>query len=129
MKGFFEKTEEGNLTVPFLKALAAGYALTAVIFMILATALTYTNMSETYIPVISTAATAGACFMSGIISGKGLKKKGLLSGALSAVFYILVMLIIGIFAKSGTSLGTGSIPTIVMSLCAGAAGGILGVNL
>ena len=129
MKNFFEGSAVGEGAVSFLKALAAGYGLTAVIFMALAIALTYTDMSEGYIPVISSLTTAGACFLGGMISGRGIKSKGLLSGILSAVFYILIMLIIGIFAKSGDSLGIGSVPVIVMALGAGAAGGILGVNM
>ena len=129
MKDFLEKSEGERRAVHFLKALAAAYALTAVIFMILAIALAYTDMNEGYIPLVSSAATAGACFLSGIISGKGLKTKGLLCGALSAVFYLLVMLIIGVFAKPGASPGISSVPVIIMSLGAGAIGGILGVNL
>ena len=77
MKGFLKKSEGERRAVHFLKALAAAYALTAVIFMILAIALAYTDMSEGYIPLVSSAASAGACFLGGIISGKGIKTKGL----------------------------------------------------
>ena len=129
MKGFFEKSEKAGAAIPFIKSLAAGYALTAVVFMIVAILLVYTEMSEYSIPVIVSAVTALSCFLGGIISGRGIKQKGLICGGLSAVFYILVMLLIGIFAKSGTSLVTSSAPVIVMSLGAGAIGGMLGVNM
>ena len=129
MKGFFGKTEgRGNRAIYFLKGLAAGYALTAIVFMVLAIALTYTDMSEGLIPLISSVTTAVSCLLGGIISGRGIKSRGLLCGVISAVFYILVMLLIGIFAKSGESLGIASIPVIIMALGAGALGGILGVN-
>ena len=130
MKGFPIKAEDKkSIPFAFLKSLAAGYALTAVVFMVLAIALTYTDLSEDLIPIVVFAATGASCFLGGIISGRHIKAGGLICGVLSALLYILAMLVIGIFAGSRGSVVSGSVPIIVMSLGAGALGGILGVNM
>ena len=130
MKSFVGKTggEGSDTVISFLKALAAEYALTAVVFLALAIALTYTDMSEGYIPLVSSLTTAAASFLGGIVSGRNIGSRGLFCGVLAAVFYILVMLIIGLFTRSDGSFALNSVPTVVMALGAGALGGILGVN-
>lgn len=112
----------------FLKALAFSYGLTAIVFMVFALILTYTDVNEGYIPWVSSLTTAAACLIGGIISGRGIKNKGLFSGVMLSVFYIIIMLAVQKFSGAGDLDGGYGIPVIIMALGAGGIGGIIGVN-
>ncbi len=100
---------------------------TAAAFLACALLLTYTDISESFIAPFSLAVTVISSFFAGFKTASKAEKKGILWGALSAGFYIAVVLII-IMLPYGENMSLFRALSIVLSLVSGAIGGILGIN-
>jgi len=111
-----------------LKGMAAAFAITCIIFIGFGILLTYTEMSEERLPVVSLVSTALSVSAAGYDWAACMKKRGILWGmAAGAVYTVLLYLITGL-ASDDFSVGSSALMTLVVALAGGAAGGVLGVN-
>lgn len=110
-----------------LKGLGVGLGITCIVFVICALILTYTNVSDSYIGIVSTVCTAVSALAAGFIWAKGMGRRGLATGALAGVVYCVILLAISLIAGGGP-LSLGTITCLIVSAAGGGIGGILGVN-
>ncbi len=110
-----------------LKGLGVGLGITCIAFVICALILTYTDVSESYIGIVSTVCTAVSSLAVGLIWARGVGRRGLATGALAGAVYCIIMLAISIVAGGGP-LSAGTITCLIVSAAGGGIGGVLGVN-
>ena len=123
-----KKTGQKKKGLCLLKGMAAAFAITCIIFIGFGILLTYTEMSEERLPVVSLVSTALSVSAAGYDWAACMKKRGILWGmAAGAVYTVLLYLITGL-ASDDFSVGSSALMTLVVALAGGAAGGVLGVN-
>ena len=118
-----------GVTTGFFKGLGISLIVTILIFVIAALLLSYTPLSEGAIPYIAFVTEALGALLSGFYTAKKTGRKGVLTGALSGFFYILIIWLIASLAGDGFYVGKHILTMLLASAASGAIGGILGVNL
>ena len=125
-----EKTaskKEGNFISSALKGTGIALVITCIIFVICALVLTYTDISDSYMGIVSTLCTALSSLVSGFVWAKGRGKGGLVTGIVAGLVYCIIILAVSILAGGGPlSMGTGI--CAIVSMAGGGIGGIFGVN-
>jgi len=112
-------------------ALAGGvliaYALTCIVLIAAALLLTYTELPESAVPMIVTA----ACILSTIVAGFDAahvsSRRGWLWGLAAGGLYALILICILTCVSGGLSLDTRKITLIALSLAGGVLGGAVGI--
>lgn len=124
-----QKKETGRKKVLcLLKGMAVAFAITCIIFIGFGILLTYTEVSEDRLPVVSLVSTALSVSAAGYDWAACMKKRGILWGmAAGAVYTVLLFFVTGL-ASDDFSVGSSALMTLAVALAGGAAGGILGVN-
>ena len=118
----------GKRGVCLLKGMAAAFAITCIIFIGFGILLTYTEISEESLPMVSLVCTALSAGAAGFDWAACMQKRGLLWGmAAGGAYVVLLYMIIGL-AADRFSLELSLIMTFAVALAGGAVGGILGVN-
>ncbi len=112
-----------------LKSVVFAYIITIITFFVFAIIITYSNVSETTIPIVVIITTIVSIIISSVKVGKKVKTKGWLNGALSGLTYALILYIISSLAISGFSFDKYVLCTFILGAVSGAFGGILGVNV
>lgn len=107
----------------------AAYAVTAVVFVIYACLLTYTDMTEKYMQTVITLTVAASVVTGGFLSGRAVKKRGIVWGMLSGAVYAAIMIIFGCCAVPDFAFGTKTVLIVLVSVCGGGLGGIVGINI
>lgn len=119
--------EKGKLLC-MVKGLAVAFAITCIIFIGFGILLTYTEISEESLPMVSLVCTALSAGAAGFDWAACMQKRGLLWGmAAGGAYVVLLYMIIGL-AADRFSLELSLIMTFAVALAGGAVGGILGVN-
>lgn len=111
-----------------LKGMAVAYALTCIIFIAFGILLTYTNMQESTIPMVALATTALSAAVAGFDWAKCMQKRGLVWSAAAGLVYAVLLYLITSFGSGDFSFEISCMRMLVVSVVAGIAGGILGVN-
>ncbi len=101
---------------------------TIILLFIYAIMLTYTNISESTIPVVTIIITAISILAGSAITTLHIRKNGAINGGLVGIIYILSLYIISSIVTGNFSVNSYSIIMIAISLIAGMLGGIIGVN-
>ena len=122
------KDNSTNMVIAFAKAQITAYIITAVMFMLCALLLTYTDMEEKIVPVFSMVCTFLSSFVSGFMVSKKVDKKGIFWGMLSGFAYAVILIVLLYAAAENTAFGMGKIICTLTALFSGAAGGIFGIN-
>ncbi|GFI62280.1 hypothetical protein IMSAG049_01456 [Clostridiales bacterium] len=122
-----EKNTDNSFIQAVLKGTGIGLGITCIVFVACALILTYTDVDESHIGIVSTICTAVSALASGFIWARAARKKGLLIGALAGLVYGIIILIISLIAGGGP-LAMGSLTCLVIAAAGGGIGGILGVN-
>ena len=114
----------GEIPVLFLlKSLLFSYILTGGLLLLLALLLYKTGMSQKAVSICIIAIYILATFFAGFITGKRLKNKKFLWGAMMGLMYFLVLAVISLIVNRQPGILTGSFLTTLV-LCSG--GGMLG---
>ena len=126
-----EKKESGGEKGKLLcmaKGLAIAFAITCIIFIGFGILLTYTEISEESLPMVSLVCTALSAGAAGFDWAACMQKRGLLWGmAAGGAYVVLLYMTIGL-AADRFSLELSLVMTFAVALAGGAVGGILGVN-
>ncbi|MBR5468788.1 MAG: TIGR04086 family membrane protein [Firmicutes bacterium] len=117
-----------NMIIAFAKAQVIAYLITAVMFMLCALLLTYTDVEENIVPVFSLVCTFLSAFVSGIVVSKKADKKGIFWGMLSGAVYAAILIMLLYVAAENTGFDTGRLFSVLTSLFSGSLGGIFGIN-
>ena len=102
--------------------------LTVILLLVFAAILTYTNISESTIPIVTIAITAISILIGSQITTIHIKKNGAINGGLVGIIYILSLYIISSLVTKNFAMNSYSIIMIAVSIIAGVLGGIIGVN-
>ena len=111
-----------------VRGMAVAFAITCIIFIGFGILLTYTDVSEERLPLVSLVCTAISTAAAGYDWAACMRKRGILWGlAAGAVYTILLYLIISL-ASGAFTLALSAVMTLLVAFAGGAVGGILGVN-
>ena len=118
----------GNTCLCLIRGMAIAFAITCIIFIGFGILLTYTDLSEESLPLVSLVCTALSAVAAGYDWAACMKKKGLLWGLAAGVVYAVLLYLITSLAGNSFTLQLSGIMTLIVALAAGGIGGILGVN-
>ena len=113
----------------FLKGDLFAVLFTVLMLLIFAVVLTYTSISESIIPQTIIIITAISILLGSSIGTMKMKTKGLISGAIIALIYILTIYVLSSVFNGDFSFSVYSIIMCVCSVLCGMIGGIIGVNI
>ncbi len=113
----------------FLKGALIAALLTLIVFLAAAFILSYTPLPEGAIPYIAYIVQIIGAAISGFIPANRAGTRGILTGAVSGILYILLIWLIASLSSGSFLFDKHILTMLLMSLFSGAVGGILGVNL
>ncbi len=113
----------------FLRGALTAAIFTFLVFALFALILSYTPLSEDAIPYIAFITQVAASVISGFVPARRAGARGILTGGMSALLYMLIIWLIASLSSDGFYMGTHVIIMFLISLLFGALGGIMGVNL
>ena len=119
---------DGGRAVCLLRGMAVALAITCIIFIGFGIVLTYTDLSEESLPLVSMVCTGLSASAAGFDWAACMRKKGILWGMAAGVVYTVLLYLITSLAADSFRLELSGIMTLVVALAGGAVGGILGVN-
>ena len=118
-----------NNIFKILKGIILSVLITLLGLLILAIVITYTNVSESIIPIAVTIITAISILIGSFFSTINIQKNGLLNGFAVGFTYIVTIYVISSITSTGFTLTNTSFIMIISVILAGMLGGIIGVNL
>ena len=121
-------SENGNSIKRLLIGSGLSILITLIGLIILSILLTYTSIGENLIPTVTIIITAVSILIGTTISLANLRKNGIINGAVIGLIYILVIYLLSSIIEKNFSLNMQSAIMIILSIIAGALGGIIGVN-
>lgn len=121
-------SQNGNNIKKILIGSGVSIIITITALIIFASLLTYTSIAESTIPTVTIIITIISILIGSSMCMRGLKKNGIINGALIAVIYIGFIYILSSIIEGNFALDLKSIIMIIGALLAGAIGGIIGVN-
>ena len=113
----------------FLKATGKGFLFIAIVFALAALLLTYTPMSESLISPLVILTSVISVIISGVSASRDIRRRGLLTGAIAGILYSVILYLFSSLAGESIAISPYILIMTVVSLFAGAVGGILGINL
>lgn len=123
-----KKAVSGNTWLCLLRGMAIAFAITCIIFIGFGILLTYTDLSEDSLPLVSLVCTALSAAAAGYDWAACMKKKGLLWGLAAGAVYTVLLYLITSLAADSFALQLSGVMTLIVALAGGSIGGILGVN-
>lgn len=125
-----EKKEgrSGGRLLCMIKGQAAAFAITCIIFIGCGMLLTFTELSESKVPVIALVSTAISAAVTGYDWAACQKKRGLFWGAAAGGVYAVLLCFVLSLASGDFSLHLSLGMHFVVALSAGGAGGVLAMN-
>ncbi|MCL2285160.1 MAG: TIGR04086 family membrane protein [Firmicutes bacterium] len=105
------------------------YAITAIAFLAYAMLVTYTNMSESSLPMVVAITTLLSVIVAGFDAAKGAPKRGWLWGMAAGFLYILIMVTLMAVTLPAFAVDGRTLTTVIIGVAGGGLGGILGINL
>lgn len=104
------------------------FFITTILILIFSVILTYTNLAESTIPIGTIIISGLSILFGAILSSRHIKKNGIVNGGVVGLIYILVLYMISSMFGTGFGFNLQAAIMIIVSILAGAIGGILGVN-
>ncbi len=123
-----EKKMQGNVAFCLAKGMAIAFAVTCIIFIGFGILLTYTEISEDTLPLVSLVCTALSSALAGCDWAACMRKRGILWGMGAGILYTILLYIITSLASDDFSVELSAAMTLAVAMAGGAVGGILGVN-
>lgn len=117
-----------STAVAFLKGVLLAAIITFVIFALFSVALSYTPLPESAIGYIVFITQGIGSFVAGFVPAKKAGAKGLLTGGISALLYMLILWLVSSLLADGFYVNSHVLTMLLVSLAFGALGGITGVN-
>ena len=118
-----------RLVLRIFKGVLTSILVTLVLLLLLSVVLTYSNISETIIPISIVVISGGSILIGSLITTKKMKKNGIVYGGVIGLIYIMLLYLTSSIISQGFSLNFYSLMMMIFSIIAGMFGGILGVNI
>ena len=123
-----KKTANGNIALCLVRGMAVAFAITCIIFIGFGILLTYTELTEESLPLVSLVCTALSAAAAGYDWAACMKQKGILWGLAAGAVYTVLLYLVTSLASDSFALQLSGVMTLIVALAGGAVGGILGVN-
>jgi len=123
------KTVNDKLIIKIFKGVLISILTTLAFLLLLSLVLTYSNISETIIPISIVIISAMSILLGSLIITKKMKKNGIIYGGIIGIVYIMLLYLISSIISKGFYMNIYSMAMIIFSIFAGMFGGILGVNM
>lgn len=120
--------KNNDVPIKIAKGLVLSFLVTLITIFIFSVVLTYSNISESIIPVTLLVLTFISILIGTIISMKNTSKNGLINGGIIGGVYVLTLYIISSSLNTGFALNGYTIGMIASGIVAGIIGGIIAVN-
>ena len=128
-KGKKERQQERNrFFLPLFRGMVVAFAVTCIIFIGFGILLTYTDVSEESLPLVSLLCTAVSAAIAGYDWAACMGRKGILWGMAAGLVYTLVLYLVIGLATDHFLPELSGVMTLIVAAAAGSIGGILGVN-
>ncbi len=128
MNNVVTETSSDNNLIKIFKGLICSFIITLVSILIFSIILTYTNISESVIPVVIIILTFISILIGSMLSTKSINKNGMMNGAIIGGTYVILLYLISSLLNTGFALNIYTIIMIISGIISGIIGGILGVN-
>ena len=113
----------------YIVSILASLSFTLIILVILSAVQTFFSVNKAITSYSPTVLFFVSSFLSGFLSARKTNKGGIITGAVAAFFYsILILLLAIVFSFNSVTL-SGALKTVLYSLPFGIIGGILGINV
>jgi len=123
------ETGRGGKIATVIKSVILSMFATLVALSLLALLITYGPVQESAVNSCVLAAVIVSIFVASVSVSSKSRSKGWLSGIITAISYVLIMLLLGALIFGGLSFGEETLKMFAVSLVSGCVGGIIGVNL
>jgi len=120
-----KKSQIKNLIVGLLM----GYAITCIVFLGYSMLITYTDVSESSLPMVVALTTLLSVLVAGFDAARGASQRGWLWGMWAGLAYVVIMAIIMMVILRSFMVDGRTITVIALALAGGAVGGMLGINV
>ncbi|MCL2169274.1 MAG: TIGR04086 family membrane protein [Defluviitaleaceae bacterium] len=127
MSKFSVKFKKGQILSVFMGVVVA-YAITAIIFIGTALALTYTSLSEGALPGIVMVACVISVMVAGFDAARKADTRGWLWGMAAGLIYAIIFIIIIMFSSGNMAFDTRKFMLLGLSIVGGGVGGAIGIN-
>ncbi|WZL71538.1 TIGR04086 family membrane protein [Clostridiaceae bacterium 35-E11] len=111
------------------KGIFSACVFTLFIFVVMALVITYTNISETIIPMTAAIVMVISSAISGMYVGNKFKRKGWLHGIFVGLVYVVLLIFMSWIFINDFAIGRYALYKGVTGVIASGIGGIIGVNL
>ncbi len=118
-----------NNILNIFKGIVISFILTLILLFIFSVILTYTNVPENTIGPVIIIITIVSILIGSSISTIKIRKNGIINGGIIGIIYILIIYLFSSMFETGFNVNIYSIIMIALSIIAGMAGGIVGVNI
>ena len=120
--------QQNRALLPLFRGMAVAFAVTCIIFIGFGILLTYTDVSEERLPLVSLLCTAVSAAIAGYDWATCMGRKGILWGMAAGLVYTLVLYLVIGLATDHFLPELSGVMTLIVAAAAGSIGGILGVN-
>ena len=115
-----DETKSSNNLIKIIKGSIISLVISAILLLIMAIVLTYTNISELIIPTAIIVIT---------MSAMHIQKKGIINGAIVGLIYMTILYVLSSVAITGFSINYKTLIMFAAAIIGGIIGGIIGVNI
>ncbi|WP_053957013.1 TIGR04086 family membrane protein [Inediibacterium massiliense] len=112
----------------YVKSIMIACIFSLFVFVIMALLITYTDISETIIPILASIVMILSTLISGMYAGVKIKRKGLLNGLLVGVFFMIVIVCMSFLLIKDFKFEMYAFYKMMLGIGAGGIGGMIGVN-
>lgn len=112
-----------------IRNIAIAYSISLLLLMIYALLLTYTNLSESTIPIITFVISLISVLIGSSLTMIKIRENGLINGGLVGFIYIILLYVLSSLFSTGFGLNGYSFSMIIFNVLIGMIGGIIGVNM
>ena len=123
-----KERQQNRALLPLFRGMAVAFAVTCIIFIGFGILLTYTDVSEESLPLVSLLCTAVSAAIAGYDWAACMGRKGILWGMAAGLVYTLVLYLVISLATDHFLPELSGVMTLIVAAAAGSIGGILGVN-
>ena len=123
-----KERQQNRALLPLFRGMAVAFAVTCIIFIGFGILLTYTEVSEESLPLVSLLCTAVSAAIAGYDWAACMGRKGILWGMAAGLVYTLVLYLVISLATDHFLPELSGVMTLIVAAAAGSIGGILGVN-
>lgn len=125
----FQNEKTDNVIMKIGKGVSISFIITLITIFIFSMILTYTDVSESIIPISIVIFTFISILIGSIISMRHVSKNGLINGAIIGSTYVLLLYFISSILNTGFSFNIYTVIMLITGIISGIVGGIIGVNI